>query len=63
MAIVKVRDINGNWIPIPIIATSNADTLDGFHASHFATASDMANINTQLGNISLLLDDINGEVI
>lgn len=43
MAVLKVKDINGNWVSIPVIATGDADTLQGHDASYFATA---ANLNT-----------------
>lgn len=37
MAVLKVKDINGNWVSIPVIATGDADTLQGHDASYFAT--------------------------
>ena len=43
MAVLKVKDINGNWVSIPVIATGDADTLQGHDASYFATAT---NLNT-----------------
>ena len=43
MAVLKVKDINGNWVSIPVIATGDADTLQGHNASYFATAT---NLNT-----------------
>ena len=43
MAVLKVKDINGNWVSIPVIATGDADTLQGHDASYFAVYQDIRN--------------------
>lgn len=42
MAVLRVKDINGNWVSIPVIATGDADTLQGYPANHFVLVEDMA---------------------
>lgn len=42
MAVLKVKDINGNWVSIPVIATGDADTLQGHPASHFVLNNELA---------------------
>lgn len=41
MAVLRVKDINGNWVSIPVIATGDADTLQGHDASYFATNANL----------------------
>ena len=79
MAVLRVKDINGNWVSIPVIATGDADTLQGHDASYFAAnkkvgewigvtyAGDYSNISnrvsnleTQMGTMARVLDEING---
>lgn len=42
MAVLRVKDINGDWVSIPVIATGDADTLQGHDASYFATNASLA---------------------
>lgn len=42
MAVLKVKDINGNWVSIPVIATGDADTLGGHSANHFVFVDELA---------------------
>lgn len=37
MAVLKVKDINGDWVSIPVIATGDAQTLEGHPSNYFAT--------------------------
>lgn len=79
MAVLKVKDINGNWVSIPVIATGDADTLQGHPANYFAVNQDVgnwihetyagdysnisnrvSNLETQIGTVAAVLDDING---
>ena len=43
MAVLRVKDINGNWVSIPVIATGDANTLQGHNASYFVPSGDLSN--------------------
>lgn len=50
MAVLKVKDINGNWVSIPVIATGDADTLGGHVPREFVLVKDFMNWrSTELG--------------
>ena len=42
MAVLRVKDINGNWVSIPVIATGDAKTLGGHPANHFVFVDELA---------------------
>lgn len=70
MAVLKVKDINGNWVSIPVIATGDADTLQGHPANYFAVnqdvgnwihytyAADYSNISNRVSNIETQMGTI-----
>lgn len=63
MAVLRVKDINENWVSIPVIATGDADTLQGHPANYFAAneevarwigityAGDYSNISNRVSNL------------
>ena len=42
MAVLRVKDINGNWVSIPVIATGDAKTLQGYPANRFVFVDEMS---------------------
>lgn len=70
MAVLKVKDINGNWVSIPVIATGDADTLQGHPANYFAVnrevgewigvtyAGDYSNISNRVSNLETQMGTI-----
>ena len=63
MAVLRVKDINGNWVSIPVIATGDSDTLQGNPANYIAGnrevwewigvtfAGDYSNISNRVSNL------------
>lgn len=57
MAVLRVKDINGNWVSIPVIATGDAKTLQGYPANRFVFVDEMAtwiksDYNVKISNLT-----------